>query len=129
MIPKSPVCPDRVRVIPKQFSWVDQRLVRDRHIDRLSHASAALYLFLVTVADARGLSYYGDVTIQDRLGMEAPVLEQARRDLVRAGLVAYEKPIYQVLPLDPCPPPASRRPAGEPQSLSQILKHMMEHAP
>ncbi len=116
-------------MIPKQFSWVDQRLIRDRHIDRLSHASAALYLFLVTVADARGLSYYADATIQDRLGMDAPVLEQARRDLIRAGLVAYEKPIYQVLPLGPCPPPDSRRPVGEPQSLGQILKHMMEHAP
>ena len=128
MIPKSLVCPDRVRKVPNQFSWVDQRLVRDRHIDRCSHAAAALYLFLVTVADAKGLSYYSDATIRERLSMDAPMLEQARRDIVLYGLVAYKKPMYQVLPLDACAPPRGRR-AGEPRALGQIFKQMMEHTP
>lgn len=57
MVQKHPLCPDRIRKVPKQFSWIDQRLVRDRHIDRCSHRAAALYLFLVTVADAQGLSH------------------------------------------------------------------------
>ena len=26
--------PSRVRRIPRQFSWIDQRLVRDHHIER-----------------------------------------------------------------------------------------------
>ena len=128
MIPKSLVCPDRVRRVPNQFSWVDQRLVRDRHIGRLSHASAALYLFLVTVADARGLSYYSDATIRDRIAMDALVLEQARQELIHIGLVAYKKPLYQVLSLEHPEPPRVPQ-AGDPQSLGQILKHMMEHAP
>ena len=54
MVQKRLLCPERVRKIPKQFSWIDQRLVRQGHIERLSHRAAALYLFLVTVADARG---------------------------------------------------------------------------
>ena len=33
--------PGRLRKIPPQFSWVDQRLVRERHIARLSHAADA----------------------------------------------------------------------------------------
>ena len=57
---KHPIYPERIRTPPKQFSWVDHRLVRDHYIDRCSHQSAALYLFLVTVADAQGLSYYSD---------------------------------------------------------------------
>ena len=48
-----------VRRIPDQFSWIDHRLVREQYIDYLSSEAAALYLFLVTVSDAQGLSYYG----------------------------------------------------------------------
>jgi hypothetical protein len=31
------LCPQRLRKLPPQFSWIDQRLVREQHIDRLSH--------------------------------------------------------------------------------------------
>ena len=55
--------PQRLRQVPAQFSWVDQRLVRDGYLDRCDASSAALYLFLVTVADAHGLSYYGEVDL------------------------------------------------------------------
>jgi hypothetical protein len=80
---------------------VDQRLVRDRHIEACSHSSLVLYLFLVTVADQEGLSYYSDATLMSRLGMDAQTLSSARRNLIRAGLVAYEDPLYQVLSLEP----------------------------
>ena len=53
MVTKQPICPDRIRRTPKRFSWLDHRLVSDHYIDRCTHAAAALYLFLVTVADAR----------------------------------------------------------------------------
>jgi len=29
---KSFLCPERLRHVPSQFSWIDQRLVRDGHI-------------------------------------------------------------------------------------------------
>ena len=57
--------------VPPQFSWVDQRLVRERVIDHLSHEACALYLFLVTVADAQGLSFYADRSLCQRLSMAA----------------------------------------------------------
>lgn len=91
---------ERVRRIPAQFSWIDHRLVRDRHIERCDAASCALYLFLVTVADAQGLSYYSDASIAKRLSMEPARLGQARADLMRFGLIAYAPPLYQVLALD-----------------------------
>lgn len=99
----------RVRRIPAQFSWLDHRLVRDRHIERCDAPACALYLFLVTVADVQGLSYYADASIAKRLSMAPARLEQARADLTRLGLIAYESPLYQVLALDaPAVPSLSR---------------------
>jgi hypothetical protein len=97
---KFPICPDRIRTIPEQFSWVDHRLVRDRHIELLSHEAAALYLFLITVADCQGLSYYADASLCERLAMDAATLASARACLLKLRLVAYKRPLYQVLALD-----------------------------
>jgi len=79
---------------------VDHRLVRDRHIERLSHEAAALYLFLITVADCQGLSYYADTSLCERLAMDAVTLGSARVCLLKLRLVAYKRPLYQVLALD-----------------------------
>jgi hypothetical protein len=59
--------PERQRLLPEQFSWVDQALVQQHFIDRCAARSAALYLFLITVSDAQGLSYYGTATLARRL--------------------------------------------------------------
>lgn len=74
--------------------------MRDYYIEQCGHAAAALYLFLVTVADAKGHSYYGDPTIARRLDMNAQTLAQARNQLIQIGLIAFQKPLYQVLSLD-----------------------------
>jgi hypothetical protein len=100
MVIKRVICTDRVRQVPAQFSWVDHRLVRERYIERCDVYAAALYLFLVTVADAQGLSYYADASLARRLSMPPGRLSQARGDLIRAGLIAYDRPLYQVLALD-----------------------------
>ena len=96
---------DRLRRIPAQFSWIDQNLVREGYIGRCNANALSLYLMLVTVADAQGLSYYGDASIGRLLSMHPAQLERARADLIRLGLIAYERPLYQVLSLEPPPPP------------------------
>jgi ubiquinone/menaquinone biosynthesis C-methylase UbiE len=53
---KKIIDPSRIRRIPSQFSWVDHRLIRHRRLSGRSSQAWALYLFLVTVADAEGLS-------------------------------------------------------------------------
>jgi hypothetical protein len=100
---KRVICSERVRKIPTQFSWVDHRLVRERHIERCDAHAAALYLFLVTVADVQGLSYYSDASLGRSLSMDPERLSKARGDLIRAGLIAYRRPLYQVLALDSLP--------------------------
>jgi hypothetical protein len=96
---------DRLRRIPAQFSWIDQKLVRKGYIGRCDAHALALYLMLVTVADSQGLSYYGDASIGRLLSMPPAQLQQARADLIRLGLIAYEPPLYQVLSLEPPAPP------------------------
>jgi len=97
--------PEALRRIPRQFSWIDPRLVSDHHIERCDEAALAVYLFLVTVADAQGLSYYGDAKLAKSLSMPAARFEKARADLIRLNLIAYAAPLYQVLALDPPSPP------------------------
>jgi hypothetical protein len=68
MIRKRVLRPERLRRVPAQFSWVDQRLIRDGYFERCDAPALSLYLLLVTVADAQGLSYYGDGSICRLIG-------------------------------------------------------------
>lgn len=92
--------PERLRKVPPQFSWIDHRLVRDNYFVRCDHSAWTLYLFLTSVADAQGLSYYSDASLMRRLKMDPVGLSAGRQQLVQAGLIAYEKPFYQVLSLE-----------------------------
>jgi hypothetical protein len=130
VIRKRILCPEQLRHVPPQFSWIDHRLVRDRHIAGKSAEALALYLFLVTVADGQGLSYYSDAGIGKLLPLDGPALARVRQELIRAGLIAYEKPLYQVLSLDKPGSVMARsattsgRRLGVPQTLGQILGEM-----
>ena len=96
---REPIIPERRRRVPPQFSWVDHRLVRDGYIQERSASALALYLFLVTVADADGLSWYSEAALCRQLSFGVEQLGQARSELQRAMLIAYRKPLYQVLDL------------------------------
>ncbi len=116
--------------MPEQFSWVDQALVQQHFIDRCDARSAALYLFLVTVSDAQGLSYYGAATLARRLHLSEQDLVAARQQLIDLDLIAYRSPLYQVLALPgtvAAPRTAPRAvltaPAsGQPVSLAALLQ-------
>ena len=66
------------------------------------------------------------------LPLDAAALAAARRELLAAGLIAYQKPLYQVLALDaPSPGPGApgsgpgpRRGLSRPLSIGQILAGM-----
>ncbi|GJQ60943.1 MAG: hypothetical protein D8M57_19920 [Candidatus Scalindua sp. AMX11] len=126
---KRPICPNRIRKVPGQFSWIDHRLVRDRYIEKCSHQAAALYLFLVTVSDAKGLSFYSDVSLMRRLVMDRATLQQARVNLIQVDLIAYVRPLYQVLDLGRRTPTLRKSPQGQPRSLGQILRQIREDEP
>jgi len=96
--------PSRQRQIPEHFSWIDHRLVREHFIERADVSAWALYLFLASVADASGLSYYAEASLCRRLHLDPRQLARARRSLIELDLIAYDPPLYQVLAL-PCVAP------------------------
>ena len=131
--PKQVLRPERLRLVPEQFSWIDQALVQWGLIDRLDARACSLYLFLVTVADAQGLSYYGGATLAKRLHLSELELQCARAQLIEFDLIAYQAPLYQVLSLHeaaphkpPCRPPGvsaapPRHSSAAPVSLAQLI--------
>ena len=128
---REPIVPQRRRRVPPQFSWVDHRLVRDGHVQGRSAPALALYLFLVAVADADGLSWYSEAALCRQLSCGATELQGARMELQQAGLIAFRKPIYQVLDLAPVAmlpptgaPRTSPRRDGEPVAIGTILQHL-----
>ena len=71
---------------------------------------------------------YSDLVISQRLDMDTNTLAQTRKELIRIGLIAYQKPLYQVLALDTLIEATNRYP-GQFQSLAQIFKQIGEGAP
>lgn len=128
MIIKRVLRADRLRQVPPSFSWVDHRLVSERFIERSEPPGLALYLFLVTVGDLQGLSYYSDASICRRLHLDPLQLATARKQLLEADLIAYERPIYQVLSLAPgqgSQASASQR-TGAALSVAEILRQVVK---
>ena len=128
MMTKKILRPDRLRQVPAQFSWIDQRLVRENFLRYADPAAWALYLVLVTVADAQGLSYYSDASLSRLLKLDLLQLAQARQQLVRADLVAYQKPLAQVLALPVAAVAAAPTGArvGQAVSVGDLLRRALE---
>jgi len=82
----------------------------------------ALYLVLVVVGDHQGVSYYSDRSLARLLGLDQEIFVASRQRLIDEGLIAYQRPLYQVLSLDrEIAPP---RGASSPIALSEILKRL-----
>ena len=118
--------PGQLRQIPTQFSWIDHRLVRDGYFQQCSTDALALYLFLLTVADARGLSYYSQPSLMKQLTLGTLCFTQARAELIQAGLITYKHPLYQVLALDPRPVETIAQTGTKHRSNAQQLSHIKQ---
>lgn len=81
--------PDRVRKITGSFAWIDHRLRRDGHLQRMTLEDIALYVFLVLAADRDGVSYYRKEKICDVLGLSWDQFETARARLIEREHVAF----------------------------------------
>jgi hypothetical protein len=129
MITKHLLRADRQRQIPPSFSWVDHRLIRHAHLRGCDPSAWALYLFLVTVGDVQGLSYYSDAAISRHLKLDLLQLAGARQQLLQADLIAYRKPLYQVLslpePAPPTPPDPEPQRVGQVRSVGDILRQAL----
>jgi hypothetical protein len=95
----------RIRTVHDSFAFIPHRFLTDGFMKRLGPGELLLYLFLILVSDAYGLSYYGDKAICRLLKIGASDLKQLRQILMDEDLIIYEAPLYQVLelPLRPLP--------------------------
>lgn len=96
---KLPVDPQRIRRLPRQFGAVDRNLIYGGHIRHLSPMEIGLYVVLICVADAQGLSYYSDRRLAEVLDASAAAIAAARDGLLRHGLILYRRPMYQLTEL------------------------------
>ena len=103
MIEKSPLCPERVRTITGSFAFLAHRFLRDGFWATLSQHALLLYVFLVLVADRKGLSYYSFDKICTLLQLALDDDLVARNALIQQDLIAFDGHLFQVLALPSTP--------------------------
>lgn len=99
MIRKKLIAADRVRKINGPFGWIPHRFISGGYIKFFTRDELLMYFFLSVVSDKLGLSYYGDKTMGNLLGINYDDLQSTRELLQEKGFIAYKKPFYQVLSL------------------------------
>jgi hypothetical protein len=95
--------PDTIRMIPRSFAWLDHRLRADGYLVLMEAYELRLYLFLVLAADRDGASNWSDMRIAQEIGVTIDHVALGRELLIRRGLIAYARPVYQVLSLPESP--------------------------
>jgi len=97
VIEKTPLYPQRLRKITGSFAFIEHRFLRDGFFEILTHNELVLYLFLVLVADRKGLSYYSYDKICTLLRLSLNEYIYARDALIQKDLIAFDGHLYQVL--------------------------------
>lgn len=123
-----PLEPRRVRYPKGAYGWVDLRIVTDGHLEGLGSEAALVYLFLCTVGNRSGLSFWRRARIAQMLNLAPVEIDGALARLIAADLIAANDRVVQVLPV----PDAGRRtlgahggtqPSAEGRSAGQAQSH------
>ncbi|MBI4601210.1 MAG: hypothetical protein HY721_04535 [Planctomycetes bacterium] len=102
---RAPLRTDRLRTIPRSFSWIDRDLLHRGFLGRLTSQEILLYFFLALVAGPEGTSFWSYKAISRLLKLPVEEVLESLRGLVLEDLVAFRYPTFQVLSL-----PAQRDP-------------------
>ena len=96
---RQPMRRDRLRTIPRSFSWIDRDILHRGFLARLEPGEISLYFFLTLVAGPEGTSYWSQKTISKLLKLPHDQVLTALRGLIEKDLVAFSYPTFQVLAL------------------------------
>jgi len=107
-MPRSVLKPDRIRKIQGSFAFVEHRFLRDGFFESLEKTELNLYFFLVLVGDRTGQSWYAYDRICAMLRLTVEEYIEARNNLVRKDLIAFDGHVFQVLSLPQTPVRAAR---------------------
>ena len=103
MIEKRVLCSERVRTVNGSFGFLEHRFLRDGFWETLDHHALLFYVFLVLVGDRKGLSYYPYDKISNLLKITVDDYIDARNDLIKKDLIAFDGRLFQVLSLPETP--------------------------
>lgn len=109
MTPTSQSAPEPARLrkqLPARYSWIDH--AAKARLESCPCVSHALYLTLLLISNRHGLSYHGEKSLQTLTKLASWQLRTARQGLLDAGLIAYARPMYQVLDLTAISTPPSQ---------------------
>ena len=101
---RKPIRPDRIRSVPRSFSWIDRDLLHHGYLARLTREEILLYFFLALVGGPQGTSYWSYRRIANLLKLTVDQLNEATRGLLKKDLIAHQFPRFQVLSLPPQDP-------------------------
>jgi len=99
MIKKKVINPSRVRRIGGGFSFIPHRFLTEGFLESLNQRALLLYLFLVLASDRNGISYYAYDSICSLLQFTLDEYIEARDDLIKRDLIAFDGRFFQVLDL------------------------------
>ncbi|MEK7757419.1 MAG: hypothetical protein AAB385_09455 [Planctomycetota bacterium] len=94
-----PLEPCRIRYPKGAYGWVDLRMVTEGHLQALDPSSALTYLFLCTVGNREGISFWNRSRMARTLNLPVETVDAALRTLAGADLIAATERIVQVLPV------------------------------
>ena len=137
-----PLEPRRIRYPRGAYGWVDLKIVTEGHLQALDPSSALTYLFLCTVGNREGISFWSRSRMARALSLSLETIDAALRVLARVDLIAATERIVQVLPVPvrggiplaapptPTPPPTTLPPpstrAHRDPTEVEILDHEAE---
>jgi hypothetical protein len=99
MIKKKILVPNRIRGIQGGFSFIPHRFLTDGFLASLSQIEILLYLFLIIASDRNGLSFYSYDAICTLLQFNVDQYIEARDNLIKRDLIAFDGTLFQVLDL------------------------------
>jgi len=120
MIKKKVLNDNRIRRTDGGFSFIPHRFLTGGFLTALDQHELLLYFFLVLASDRHGLSYYAydSICTATRLTVEQYI--EARNNLIKKDMVAFDGTLFQVLEL-PSKPPESMNPKAPAICLIQQL--------
>ena len=124
MINKRILDPDRIRRIDGGFSFIPHRFLTDGFLTTLTQKELVLYFFLVLVSDRYGLSFYSYDSICTFIQLTVEQYIEARDDLIKKQLIAFDGTLFQVLDLPKKPLPASK-PKEDPAAIAQLIRQSL----
>ena len=99
MLKKKVLNPDRIRRIGGGFSFIPHRFLLEGFLASLNQQELLLYLFLILASDRNGLSFYSYDAICTLLQITVDEYIEARDDLIKRDLIAFDGTLFQVLDL------------------------------